>query len=183
MKKFIVLCGPSASGKTSIGMGLREKMGAVEAISHTTRQPRVGEVEGDPYYYITKEVFDTIEKVEQTEYAGNFYCLSAKEMDEKLAGDKPLYVITDVHGLAALRKRYGDSVYAVFVKVDPDIIEDRMRKRGDSEENIQKRLKKAAEDKEFDNWKYCEAVVDNNGELETSIDIVSAIVRKLSAAN
>lgn len=181
MKHFIVLVGPSASGKTSIGMGLREKMGAVEAISHTTRCPRVGEVEGDPYYYISKEQFDAIDKVEFTEYAGNFYCLSAKEMEEKLAGDKPLYVITDVHGLSALRERYGKSVYAVFVKVDPGIIEDRMRKRGDSEENIQKRLDKAVADKEFDNWEYCDAVVDNNGDLDTSIAIVESIFRKLNA--
>lgn len=175
-KCFIVLVGPSASGKTVIGMGLREALGAVEAVSHTTRQPRVGEVEGDPYYYITKEEFDKLEKVEETEYAGNFYCLSVDEMESKLASDAPLYVITDINGAAALKKRYRDRCRSVFIQVDPQVIEGRMRKRGDSEENIKARLLKAERDKEFDNGPKCDYIVDNNGDLDDSIRTVAEIM-------
>lgn len=177
MKKFIVLVGPSASGKTVIGMGLRKALGAVEAVSHTTRKPRVGEVEGDPYYYITKEVFDGIEKVEETEYAGNFYCLSVEEMERKLASDHPLYVITDIHGANALKSRYGDRCKSVFIEVDPSIIESRMRFRGDSEENIAARLAKAERDKEFDNGPKCDYIVNNDGPLENAIAKVVEIVK------
>ena len=176
--KFIVLNGPSASGKTVSGMELRKLAGFVEAISHTTRQPRVGENEGDPYYFVTKDEWDQLEKVEDTCYAGNYYCLSKNEMDAKLAGNAPLYVITDVHGLAALEKIYGkENVVSIYIQVPPYVIEGRMRARGDTEENIAARLKKAADDHEFDNWKYCKYTVDNSGALADTVQAILKIAK------
>jgi len=66
-----ILIGPSGSGKTAIG----NNSGLVELKSHTTRNKREGENEGNPYYFITEEEFFELDKVEETEYNGNYYCL------------------------------------------------------------------------------------------------------------
>ena len=73
-KRIYVLMGPSGSGKTTLGMKLRE-IGIPELISHSTRPMRKGEKHGNPYYFVTKSEFYLLEKIEQTCYAVNFYCL------------------------------------------------------------------------------------------------------------
>ena len=134
-----------------------------ELVSHTTRPPRVGEENGKDYFFITKEEFDAIPKVENSNYAGNYYCLS-----EKVVRENDAYVgavIVDIHGKDAVKKFVEDNggkCISLFISVDPDVIEERMRKRGDSEENIQKRLTHAKETGEFDNGKNCDYIIYND---------------------
>ena len=49
-KQIVVMVGPSGSGKTSIGEVL-SKNGVQRLITTTTREPRVGEVNGVDYYF------------------------------------------------------------------------------------------------------------------------------------
>lgn len=99
----ITVTGPSGSGKDSIVDGMLYAIGAkpyeeltpyvaayaselkalnrprfspdslAELVSHTTRAPRVGETNGKDYFFVTKEEFDKLAKVESTCYAGNYY--------------------------------------------------------------------------------------------------------------
>ena len=54
---MIILTGPSASGKTLIAYHLQKKYGIKKAITSTTREKRVNEVNGVDYYFVDKNCF------------------------------------------------------------------------------------------------------------------------------
>lgn len=176
MKKIIALVGGSGSGKTTIGREL-EKHNIIQIVSHTTRQPRKGEIEGVDYYYIDKETFDTLEKIEEVEYNGNFYCFSKSEVDEKLSKHDTLYVVIDRHGYDQMRAVYGDMVIGIFLFISLEEMEKRMTARGDKRENILSRIKHAIETKELENGKYFNHQIENI-DLDKSVQAVLDIVKQ-----
>jgi len=179
-KKIYVLMGASGSGKTTLGNFLKEQ-GIPEIISHTTRTMREGEVDGVTYYYVTKDEFDQIEKVEQVEYGGNFYCISKKEIDQKLQENDRIFVICDVNGMLQVKASYPEETTVIYISTNLKVMEERMRLRGDTEENIQKRLNYATETNELDNGKYADIILENNVLEETKqnlLDIVFGVAIK-----
>lgn len=183
MKKLIVFVGTSGSGKTTLGNYLKSK-GIPELVSHTTRTYRVGESEGSPYYFVTKEFFDKIEKVEESEYAGNHYCISATEVDMKLSAHPIVYTITNLHGYEQIKNycavNYPDiKVIMIYVDITLEVAAHRMSERGDTDENIGKRILKAVLDKELENSKYADYIVNNNGEYKDSIEQLDYILNKI----
>lgn len=174
MTKKIIWClvGPSGSGKTTVGMGTLKKLGIPEIVSHTTRAPRVGEEEGVTYYYVTKEEFDKLEKVEEVCYAGNFYCTSKNEIEKKFQESNELGVIVSIEGYHALKEVYGDIVKAIFMDVNREECIKRMIARGDAPEAIESRKRKFEESDEFNNGQYCDFIYDG-GYLPMDEDMVA----------
>lgn len=86
---LISYTGPSGAGKTTLANNLAQVVYAqnevkiTPVISHTTRPPRPGEVDGVHYYFISKECFhDGVEEwVEYVEFHGHFYGLSRTELE------------------------------------------------------------------------------------------------------
>ena len=76
---LVVLSGPSGVGKGTVRKALFELEGhdLVYSISMTTRLPREGEVEGEDYYFVSKEEFEQRIKddkfLEYAEFVGNYY--------------------------------------------------------------------------------------------------------------
>ena len=76
--KLIVIAGPSGVGKgTVVREIIKLKKNCRVSISATTRKPRTGEVNGEHYYFITKQEFeDKIRNKKMLEYElynGNYY--------------------------------------------------------------------------------------------------------------
>jgi len=159
-KKIFILVGPSGSGKDTLGAYLKEK-GIPELVSHTTRGMRKGEVNGISYHFISKQEFSGIEKIEYSEYAGNFYCLSKKEVEEKLNKYDKVFAITNIDGMEQVKKQYPNEVVPIFIDATLKEMKDRMKKRGDSEEEIRKRIDNAIKNKEFLNKGKCKYVIRN----------------------
>lgn len=174
MKTIYTIIGASGSGKSTLGQYLKEN-GVQEIVSHTTREKRVGEVNGETYYYISKEEIKELEKIEYAEYAGNCYALSKKEVDDKLNLCDKLFVIVDRVGVEELKKIYGDIIKVVYIKTDLATMESHMRKRGDSDSKIKSRLQYCESNNElnFDNYDY---LIDNRGNIETSIEKLHSFV-------
>ena len=64
---LLVISGPSGAGKGTICKALVEKHKELYvSVSATTRQPRVGEVDGVNYHFTTKEQF--VERIEQNDF-------------------------------------------------------------------------------------------------------------------
>lgn len=168
-KAIINIVGASGSGKTTIGNFLKSK-GIPELVSHTTRPMREGEKEGNPYYFITKEEFDKLEKVQQTVYADNYYCVSKKEVENKLKDNKYTYVITAIDGTKQIKDNCNTNVIVVYVKTDIDTMKKRMKERGDSESDIAKRIKYAIDTKELENEKYADIIIDNTKNLNEATE-------------
>lgn len=84
---MIVLTGPSASGKTSIVIKLVKNYGYSKVITTTTRSPRVGEMDGVDYHFVSVIKFLKDKKnnefIETIFYNGNYYGTTRSEISGK----------------------------------------------------------------------------------------------------
>ena len=134
---MLVLVGPSASGKSAIVKELMANYGLEKFITCTTRQMRVGEVDGVDYYFFTEEEFSVRysndEFIETVYYNGNYYGTLKKEANDNKV------VILEPQGLNNFVNVL-DNVFAVYLQTDETILKERMIKRGDSMLEVMKRL-------------------------------------------
>lgn len=136
---MILLVGASASGKSEIAKYLQEAHSMKKAITHTSRKPRVGEKDGVDYHFVSKEEFERLfaqgELLEKTNYSGNYYGCSRKE----LADDK--CVILDPNGIKTFQKVGDPRLITFYLQTEKKIREERMILRGDAPEAIKERLR------------------------------------------
>ena len=153
--KIIIVSAPSGTGKsTIIGQIIDDAMLNLGfSVSATSRKPRVGEVHGQHYYFLSDEEFcrriDAGEFIEWEEvYAGTHYGTLASEVERVTGQGKNLILDIDVKGALNVKARYGARALAIFV-MPPSVeaLSHRLHSRGtDSEETIQRRLAKAEEE-------------------------------------
>lgn len=184
--RVVVLSGPSGSGKTTIVERLirQASVKLVKCVSATTRPPRVGEIHADSYYFLTPEDFaarrNAGEFLETAEVfgAGYWYGTLKSELERARRENGWAFLEIDVQGALRVMEEYPD---AVTIFLEPPSIEEcekRLRSRAtDSEETIQRRLKKVHDElKLADRYKY--RVV--NDELEHAIGQINAILTEQS---
>lgn len=181
MKRIFIIVGPSGSGKTTIGNELKNK-GIPELISHTTRDMREGEGNGVTYYYVSISEFEKLEKIEHSNYSGNSYCLSKKEVEDKLLTNDAVFAITDIHGLEQIKKQYPETV-SIFIDVNYDQMIDRMKKRGDNKENIVKRITNAIMNDELENGKKCDYVIKNDNFAQALFEVELILKKELTSVS
>ena len=157
MNKLIVISGCSAAGKTTlIDKLLAERPGAVRPVTHTTRQPRAGEVDGVHYHFVSRGRFLAMisqnEMIEFAEVHGNLYGTSKKAIQDVPAGTT-VVAILDVEGASSMRKAFPEC-YTVFIDVPENELRRRLIERGDAEADVDRRMMTAAKEKmcrfEFD---------------------------------
>src|SRR5260221_4186655 len=73
---LFIVSGPSGAGKTTLINGVRKQLEPIGirlyfSVSHTTRNARVGECEGENYYFVSTGVFEAM--VELGEFLANRY--------------------------------------------------------------------------------------------------------------
>ncbi|MBA2851701.1 guanylate kinase [Methanococcus maripaludis] len=148
----IVLFGKSGSGKSSVEKKLCEEYDFHKCISHTTRPIRPGEVDGVDYHFVDKSIFENHnDYIEVTSYNGNVYGLHKSE----IKSDKINVVVMEPNGVQQITNNSNYNVIKVMIQVDDAIVIDRMRLRGDNDDDIFKRLKVDAE-----TFKDAEALAD-----------------------
>lgn len=143
---IVTLTGQSGSGKTTISKRLQKELPWLftEAISHTARAMREGELEGYDYFFIDDETFDLMESggefLETVKFCGRKYGSAYAEADRSTES-RHAFVILEPHGVEQWKLNYRAPMLHISV-VAPSIEElvVRMRLQGRSEEDIQKRL-------------------------------------------
>lgn len=158
----------------------------IELISHTTRSPRTGEVNGVDYYFVDREELESIAKVEHTEYAGNYYALSVAELERiKDVG----LVIVDKHGVSCIEEfvnNHSDeyALFTIFLACTEDIARRRMLSRGDSVESVERRLAQHRERNEYStgNRSFSLVVGIMSGDPDVYAQTVSSIIDDILAA-
>lgn len=144
---LFVLSGPGGVGKGTVAKVL------VDAVpdlwlskSWTTRDPRPGEA-ADAYHFVTRGEFEEhIEAggfFEWAEFLGNMYGTPLPDAPD---GNDVLLEI-DVQGARQVRERDPDAVLLFLDAPSPEIQRERLVYRGDTDEKVQARLAKAAEER------------------------------------
>ena len=147
---LLVVSGPSGAGKGTICQILRDKLPDLGySISVTTRQPRVGEVDGKSYFFKTvPQVQEMIAQGELLEYAevyGNYYGTPRKYVMEQLESGRDVLLEIDIQGALQIKERFPEGVFVFIVPPSLDELSARIYKRGtDSEEVIKRRMASAA---------------------------------------
>ena len=133
---LVILSGVSGSGKDTIKKELIKRMENVETLSSFTSRPmRDGEVEGEAYYFVTKDQFEEmIKKDEFYEYDihhDNYYGTSIKLLNEKIKSGKIIVKDIDVNGTENLLKLLGKEhkIVTIFLRVPKDELKRRLEAR------------------------------------------------------
>ncbi|MBI1871227.1 MAG: guanylate kinase [Chlamydiae bacterium] len=175
---LLILSSPSGGGKTTVRTRLLELVPDLYfSVSCTTRKPRVGEVDGKDYSFISPEEFERRrEKNEFLEHAQVFqysYGTPAKEIDEAI--DRGQDVLLDIDTQGALQVRSQRPSVLIFI-LPPSLetLKGRLYSRKtDSESQIMIRLNEARRElKCILNYDY--AVVNDN--IDVTVEKIRSIM-------
>ena len=177
-----VLSGPSGCGKGTIVKELLKKYPDTFAlsVSATTRAPRVGEVDGVHYYFITREEFehriDDQQILEYTFYCGNYYGTPKKELYERTVSGINVILEIEVEGAMNVRRLCPEAVLIYVLPPDAETLEARLRGRGtNTEEDIANRLATAREEiRCLPDYDYI--VINENDGAEAAADEIVNII-------
>ncbi len=148
---LFILSAPSGAGKSSLIKALLEQQSKrvmQVSVSHTTRQPRPGEKNGQDYHFVSVDDFkQQIADNAFYEYAevfGNYYGTSEQAIDQQLAQGIDVFLDIDWQGAQQVRLKK-PSVTSIFIAPpSKQVLEQRLRGRGqDSDDVIQARMAQA----------------------------------------
>ncbi len=158
---LFIVSAPSGAGKTSLVKALVDStQNVVVSVSHTTRDMRPGEVDGENYFFVSYENFlQMIKQDDFLEYAkvfDHFYGTSQSSVEEQL--DQGLKVILEIdwQGAELVREKIHGAQSIFILPPSKAELELRLRGRGqDSEEIIARRMKDAeSEMSHFEEFDY-----------------------------
>ncbi len=146
-----IISGPSGAGKSTLIRWVMERDPRLAfSVSHTTRPPRIGEVDGKDYYFIDRNTFEELISkgafLEWAEVYGELYGTSRKEIDRLHQQGKDVILDIDVQGakqvMDALERERWVSIF--ILPPDLETLQQRLQARGkDPEARIQRRLEAA----------------------------------------
>jgi guanylate kinase len=150
------------------------------SVSYTTRPPRGSERSGCEYHFISRPEFEErIARDEFLEYAdvfGNYYGTHSSVLHQARAAGRDLVLDIDVQGAAQLKSKIPDAVTIFILAPSRQILEERLRSRGeDVDAVIERRLRAAAREiRNYDQYDYILINEDLPGAERTLAAIVCA---------
>lgn len=150
--RLIVFTGPSGVGKGTLLKALRKRHPELKlSISATTRDPRPGEVNGQDYYFVSREEFNQMEArgdlLESAEFAGNYYGTPKVALLDQMAAGEWVILEIEVAGARQVRQSFPQALQLFVLPPSLTELEDRIRQRGkDNEASIEKRLTRARDE-------------------------------------
>jgi guanylate kinase len=147
---LFIISAPSGAGKTSLLRDVLESSGDELAlsISHTTRSPRPGEVDGRHYHFVDEERFremiDAGAFLEHARVFDNFYGTSQAGVESQLDAGQDVILEIDWQGAAQVRELLPESIGIFILPPSRAALEERLRSRGqDDQEIIARRMQDA----------------------------------------
>jgi len=147
-RHIIVICGPTAVGKTVIIQQVLQQIPSLKTgITFTTRPPRTNMTEDKTMHHISRAEFE--KKIsagmflEWAEYNGNYYGTAKETLaTDTVAG---LLLNLDIRGSLQIKKMYPESLLLFIAPENLDQIKERLERRNLTPEDLQSRLQAATE--------------------------------------
>lgn len=177
---LIVVSGFSGAGKGTVMKRLMEKYNDAYAlsVSMTTRGPRTGEVDGQHYFFVSREQFEkTIEEdglIEHAQYCGNYYGTPKAYVEKQLAEGKNVILEIEIQGALLVKEKFPETLLLFVTPPNAKELKTRLIGRGtETMEQIEERLTRAIDEAPIMD-KYDYIVV--NDEVEKCVDKIHELV-------
>ena len=118
-----IVSAPSGAGKSSLIQALLKTQPLYDtqvSVSHTTRQPRPGEVHGEHYFFVDHDEFRAMigrdAFLEHAEVFGNYYGTSRETIEQVLATGVNVFLDIDWQGAQQIRKKCLTRAVSLFYR-------------------------------------------------------------------
>ncbi len=179
---LVVISGPSGVGKDTIAQLLlqRERKNFHFVVTATTRPPRVGEIDGKDYHFVSTDEFARmIEEDELLEYAivyNDYKGIPKQQIRDALASNQDVIMRLDVQGAATIRKLIPNSI-TIFLTAESEaeLVERLRERKSETREGLALRTATARQEmKRLMEFDYC--VINRTGEQEKAVSQILAII-------
>ena len=160
--QLFVISAPSGAGKTSLVAATIARVSDLTvSVSHTTRSPRPGEVDGRDYHFVDQSEFDALiasqALFEHAQVFANFYGTSKEAIESQLASGIDVILEIDWQGASQVRMMAPDAVSIFILPPTRDALRERLiGRQQDDSTIIDARMAEADETIEqaphFDYW-------------------------------
>ena len=143
---IFVVAAPSGAGKTSLVNALIEKMPNTHlSVSHTTRAPRPGEVDGVHYHFTERRDFDQMvsdkQFLEHADVFGNCYGTSRHAVQQQIESGRDVILEIDWQGARLVKASMPAAIGVFVLPPSRETLQQRLLSRGqDSTDTIDSRM-------------------------------------------
>jgi guanylate kinase len=173
---IIVITGPSGSGKTTLRRVLNDDYKIPVLKNVTTRRKRPRETDGVDYLFVTAGEFHRMREqgqlVEWVEYSGSFYGL---KRTDNMRG----VTVLETEGAKKLKAMFPGEVRIVYLQVPEHIRRKRMLDRGDSPDEVDKRVQRDRDRFEKSGIKRQADLVVDNMDMHQAIREIMLLLEEL----
>lgn len=184
--ELFILSAPSGAGKTTLIQGLLSRGlagfgGIAFSVSHTTRQPRQGEVDGRDYHFIDHASFLQMiandRFLEWAQVHDNYYGTSRDEVEPRLEQGLDVLLDIDVQGAEQVMARLPEAHGIFVLPPSYEVLEGRLHRRAsDGAEQISRRMAVSlSEVMHYDRYRY---VIINEDASRASEALAAIILEK-----
>lgn len=176
-----IISAPSGAGKSSLLRAVLETSGEELAlsVSHTTRDPRPGEVDGQDYHFVDtgtfREMIAADDFLEHAEVFDNFYGTSRVAVQAQLAAGQDVILEIDWQGARQVRRLMPGCIGIFILPPSREALRERLQGRGQDEETvIERRMRDAvSEMSHYDEYDY----LIINDDFQQAQDELASILR------
>jgi len=177
---IFLITGTSGAGKTSLTHELKKCGYWDGCISHTTRPMRTGEVDGETYYFVSKEEFKRMcennEFAECVIYHGDYYGVSHAEIEHTMKKGNHIFIIVAYDGYLQIKEQYPDAI-GIFIWATKEDCFNNMIERGDSPASVNERIS-TYEQEMLNRYMYDYVVKNVRGKFSDTASILKGIVNQ-----
>ena len=179
MANLFIIAAPSGCGKTSLVKALLENSkNLAVSVSHTTRKPRKGEIDGENYHFVSNETFKQMisnnDFLEYAEVFGNMYGTAKTNIYEKLDSDISIILEIDWQGARQVRQNMPEVISIFILPPSKNVLLERLTSRGqDDKATISERMENS--EKEMSHYNEFGYLIIND-QFDSALNNLKAII-------